>query len=324
MYVWNRVFTAIFLINLAICRDQEFNYQVAGVIVSVFTPMDANGNINLTSIPAYANYLKENGANGVLLTSISGEGPNLSVREKKSVYDAWTMFARPLGLSIIIQIGGGSLPDTLELATYANALNVDSILVLPMAFSQPNVEELTNIMDRISEAAPSVPFLYYDIPQYSNVKLDMTKFFSLALGRINMFRGLLTDFATTLEILATNPTPNQRLFVYDYILTTGAVPNGYDSFMISISNIAPQLYLDVIRTAQRGNFGEARPKLLTLIKLEREITARYNYISSMKVATELTTGIRLGNPREPLPPIPEEGTQYIRSILLKYDLSVVL
>lgn len=45
----------------------------------------------------------------------SGEGPSLSLTEKKELLDAWLKSIKPLGMKIVMQVGGMPLPEVLEM-----------------------------------------------------------------------------------------------------------------------------------------------------------------------------------------------------------------
>ena len=56
--------------------------KIIGLIDAPFTPFDAQGEVNLQPIPAYAAMLKKNGLKGVFINGSSGEGYMLTDEER--------------------------------------------------------------------------------------------------------------------------------------------------------------------------------------------------------------------------------------------------
>ena len=63
--------------------------KIKGLIDAPFTPMYANGDINLEPIPAYAACSQKTGLRGVFINGSSGEGYMLTTDERKKVAEAW-------------------------------------------------------------------------------------------------------------------------------------------------------------------------------------------------------------------------------------------
>lgn len=78
--------------------------KITGLIDAPFTPMHANGDINLEPIPAYAAMLAKNGLKGVFINGSSGEGYMLTPDERKAVAEAWVV-AAPKGFKVIVHVG---------------------------------------------------------------------------------------------------------------------------------------------------------------------------------------------------------------------------
>lgn len=51
------------------------------------------------------------------MSGTTGEGPKLCLEEAKSVLDAWLQAARPLGLTVMSQVGGRPMSEVIELVS---------------------------------------------------------------------------------------------------------------------------------------------------------------------------------------------------------------
>ena len=60
-----------------------------GLVAAPFTPMDNKGNLNLDLIPEYYNFLVKNGIIGAFINGSTGEGPSLTLEEKRLHATKW-------------------------------------------------------------------------------------------------------------------------------------------------------------------------------------------------------------------------------------------
>ena len=147
--------------------------KIKGLIDAPFTPMLANGDINLEPIPAYAAMLAKNGLQGVFINGSSGEGYMLTTDERKTLAEAWIK-AAPAGFKVIVHVGSCCLRDSVELARHAAEAGAWGIGAMAPPFPKiGRVEELVKYCEAIAGAAPTLPFYYYHIPAFNGAFLPM-------------------------------------------------------------------------------------------------------------------------------------------------------
>ena len=96
-----------------------------GLIAAVVTPMTAGGEINLSTVDAYANYLIKRGVNGVFVCGTTGEGLLLNTVERKKVIEEWMKYSD--NLKILVHVGSTSHKIAGELAKHAQEIGVDAV-----------------------------------------------------------------------------------------------------------------------------------------------------------------------------------------------------
>ena len=70
------------------------NYQrLKGLIAASFTPMDANGNVNLSAIDKYADLLADSKMTGAFVCGTTGESLSLTTDERKSILEQISKWA---------------------------------------------------------------------------------------------------------------------------------------------------------------------------------------------------------------------------------------
>lgn len=127
-------------------------------------------------IEKYCDYLKKKGMHGVMVNGMTGEGMTMTVEERKRLAEEWFKHTRKFQLTMLLNIGGTTFADVIELAEHAEKLGVDGILVLPDLFYKPKIEEdLVWYMKEIFKYAPTRPMLYYHMPMMTKVKCKSQK-----------------------------------------------------------------------------------------------------------------------------------------------------
>src|SRR5262249_29163679 len=103
----------------------------------------------------------------------------------------WSQVAHGSGIHVVVHVGSNCLADSRTLAAQAHRLNVAAIAALsPSYFKPKSVENLVASCAEIANAAPRIPFYYYDIPSLTGVHLSMVEFVKVAPDRIPTLAGL--------------------------------------------------------------------------------------------------------------------------------------
>ena len=173
--------------------------KIKGLIDAPFTPMLANGDINLEPIPAYAAMLAKNGLQGVFINGSSGEGYMLTTDERKTLAEAWIK-AAPAGFKVIVHVGSCCLRESMELAKHAAEIGAWGIGAMAPPFPKiGRVEELVKYCKSIAGAAPELPFYSYHIPAFNGAFLPMIELLKAVDGRIPNFAGIKYTFESLYE-----------------------------------------------------------------------------------------------------------------------------
>ncbi|KAJ6638880.1 N-acetylneuraminate lyase A [Pseudolycoriella hygida] len=260
-----------------------FNFK--GLMAPVFTAFhdDKRKTVNLNQIAPYAEYLKKNGVDGVLVNGTSGEGMSLSVEERKQTAERWQKVANELKITTMIQIGGAPYADVIELAIHAESIKVDSILCLPELYFKPKTEEeLVKYLKDISEFCPTTPLLYYHIPWMSGVNLNMPRFLGLAEKEIPNFVGLKYT-SGDLEQGTACLKPGRSVFLGADTILCAAVAIGFDSSIMTTLNFCPELSLEIMKHVRENRLQEARQLQEALTKRVQKILENGEWVPAMKL-----------------------------------------
>ncbi|XP_035449666.2 N-acetylneuraminate lyase-like [Spodoptera frugiperda] len=294
-------FVLIFCVFCQSLEALKMCSNIGGIIAPVFTPVDSDGVVNLSVIPQYAQYLQDQGVDGILVAGTAGEGPTVNVTDMKHLIDAWINVSKSLNLSVIIQLGGRPLPDVQKLAAYSEQAGADAIMTLPELYYKPTTaRQLVYFMQEVARYAPETPILYYHIPSYTDVDgLDMVEFWRLATQRIPTFLGIKSAVFETSLMLQDKVKDDQKIFIADSLYLAPAVLMGFrDIIMIEI-NLFPTLVEEVVSNGSRGYTKTAISKYRRMRELRSIITKEGGSISALKEAMPLVSGIDVGSIRPP-------------------------
>ncbi len=173
--------------------------KIKGLIDAPFTPMDANGEVNLQPIAAYAAMLQRNGLKGVFINGSSGEGYMLTTEERMRLAETW-VGAAPKDFKVIVHVGSCCLKDSCMLARHAASIGAWGIGSMAPPFPKVGrIEELVKYCEAIAGSAPNLPFYYYHIPAFNGAYLPMLELLKAVDGRIPNFAGIKYTYESLYE-----------------------------------------------------------------------------------------------------------------------------
>ncbi|KAK9298538.1 hypothetical protein QLX08_008136 [Tetragonisca angustula] len=305
------------------------SFTFRGLLAPVLTPFnnDSTRTLNLSVIPQYANHLANKKVNGVLVNGTSGEGPSMSTNERKLVAEAWANAVRTTKQHLMIQVGGASLPDVLELAKHAESIKADSILCLPELYFKPSTpEQLKDYLRLVGSAAPNTPLLYYHIPIFTNVNVHMGQFLESLNDEIPTFVGIKFTSPNLQEGARALRANNNRFVVFlgNNELMDAACAIGMNSFIITSLSMFPELTVEAFTAGNAGNLSKARETQQRLTNVLTSIGKYGTFIETMKAAMSLLTNINPGPPRVPQQPLSAEAVASMAKDLQSLGFSVNL
>ncbi|XP_061634569.1 N-acetylneuraminate lyase isoform X3 [Phyllopteryx taeniolatus] len=172
--------------------SQSAGKKLTGLIAATFTPFTSQGEVNLSEIGPYIDYLTEKqGVNKIFVNGTTGEGMSLSVAERKLLAEDWCRKAKGKMEQVILHVGCTSLKDSQELARHAVEIGVDGIAVIAPSFFKPrSAESLRAYLQEVAGVAPTVPFYYYHLPALTGINLPASDLLEGIETLIPSFRGV--------------------------------------------------------------------------------------------------------------------------------------
>ena len=272
-----------------------------GLISAVFTPFKPDGAPNLDVVPQYVDYLVDSGMNGMYICGSTGEGPSLSVAERKALDEAFVKAAGKR-ITAVVQVGANAESDCQELAAHAEALGADAISAnAPSYFKIRDTQTMASWLIDIASAAPNTPIYYYHIPSLTGVDIDMGVLLAEMEKNCPTFRGV--KFSDTighrfLEITQYGDGKYEALWGCDESLMTGFALGGCGGIGSTYA-LAPKLYHRLLDTIDAGNWAKARKIQLDIWKFV-QLLFKYKISSASRLILERAVGVKFGKSRLPL------------------------
>ena len=246
------------------------NYQrLKGLIAASFTPMDAQGKINLSVIDKYADLMAKSDMTGVFVCGTTGESQSLTTHERKNILEQWVKSSNGR-FKVIAHVGSNSQVEAIELARHAAETGADAIAAMAPCFFKPEtVKDLIDFFTPIANSAEELPFYYYNMPSMTGVFLPVATF--LTEGKKVMPNLVGTKFTHNNlmemgECLTLNNGEFEVLHGYDEILISG-LAFGAVAGVGSTYNYLPEVYHGILKAVEEGDFQHARKLQMKSIEI---------------------------------------------------------
>jgi N-acetylneuraminate lyase len=310
----------------------------SGLVAPVFTPLAADGSLDVAKVASNAAWLNATGVKTVFTAGSTGESVDLTVAERKALAEAWIKAAPTYGMRVIVHVGTDSVTDAIEMAKHAEASGADAVAAMPPVYNRPaTVDALVQTMGAVASAAPNTPFYYYHIPQKTFVDFKMSDFVPAADSKIPNLRGIkftnewLDDLQLTMaHTFATGPewrkgTQPNLLFGRDQFLL-GAAAYGVTGAVGTTYNFNGELQGKVLERMGRGDLKgarEAQDATARFIKMFEDLAPTIGSAYAWKMAMDLI-GQTMGPPRLPYTTPSSDAVHALKSGLLAWCQSTTV
>ncbi len=289
--------------------------QLEGLVAATFTPLTAEGQIDLEPIGAMVDTLVASGVAGLYVNGSTGEGVSLTGTERRETAQAFVE-AVSGRIPVIIQVGHNSVQEARELAEHAQAVGADAISATPPTYFKPaSIGLLLDSLREIMRGAPGLPFYYYHIPRITGVDFDLYALLSQAAQDLPQLNGVKYTAQSIHEFQACRAQFADQfdlLYGCDEMLLSGLAA-GAAGAVGSTYNFAPGLYRRMIEAYRQGENEAARELQLLSVQMVQAFV-RYPALPAQKAIMEMV-GMPVGPPRLPWRDLTTQEKQTLESDL---------
>lgn len=226
------------------------------LFAATYTPTKKDGELNLSLIQGYAEFLEKNKVHGAFINGSTGDFVSLSTLERNLLLEEWAK--NKSDLYLINHVGNTNLREAQEMAQHSQG-KADAIAALaPFYFTPQDLNKLLDYCSSIAEKAPKLPFFYYHLPALTGVNFHMNDFISSAKKRMPNFAGVKFTENNVVEFQKVNATHAdlQVFFGVDEGFLAG-LSLGAKGWVGSTYNQLSPLYHAIKEAFENGDIQEA-------------------------------------------------------------------
>lgn len=146
------------------------------VITAMVTPFDDNGEARPGPRPRLAQWLTENGSEGLVLAGTTGEGPVLSQAE---VVALTRRVRDSVEVPILVGTGTNDTAETIELTRRVSDIGIEGVLVVTPYYSRPSQAGLADHFTQVANST-HLDVVLYDIPVRTGRRIEPETLLTLA------------------------------------------------------------------------------------------------------------------------------------------------
>lgn len=275
------------------------NLSIKGVIVPIVTPFDKEGQLDTHATKKLVDYLITRGVNGLFPGGTTGEGPLLSLSERRLLAET-VVEAADGRIPVIVHAGAITTADTIELAQHAQQIGAQAAAIIPPYFFGHCDEAMFQHFKAVAQHVPDFPLYLYNNPGVGN---NNRLSFDLVDRLIETCPNIIgmKDSSGSFEMLV------RLSYKYSDRFNTAnggdgqilmGVAAGIDACVSGNANVVPELVVTLHQAATEGNMVLAR-KLQQHMDSVRQLLEDGRDLSLFKAGLA-RRGLPVGKVRPPL------------------------
>jgi 4-hydroxy-tetrahydrodipicolinate synthase len=271
--------------------------RIYGVIVPILTAFKGE-HVDLDAMAALIDFLIERRVAGLFPLGTTGEGPLMTTEERRQVAE-WTVKCANGRVPVIIHTGSIATAETIALTQHARDAGADAAAIIPPYFYRLSDEALYDHFAAIAGAVADFPIYLYNNPGVTPNILSTELVRQLAGAFPNIIG--LKDSSGSLGTLFASRSLQGGTFNAasgsDSIVLAGQAV-GLDACVSGNANFVPELVVETLNTANRGDLEAARILQARLDEVRRILGDGADL--SLFKAMCAKRGIPVGDVRAPL------------------------
>jgi 4-hydroxy-tetrahydrodipicolinate synthase len=285
------------------------------VLTAIVTPFDKNRRVDLDRFRELAQFLVDNGSDGLVVCGTTGEAPTLSDDEKFALWEAAVDLLRGRA-TVIAGTGTYDTAHSIHLSQRAAEIGVDGLLVVTPYYSKPPQRGIVEHFKAIA-AATDRPIVVYNIPSRVVINIEPETIEQLAaIPTVRAVKQAYDDLDEAAQI------PGFGLDLYagdDYLIHPFLELGGVGGICVHTHVVGPQVK-EMVRAFHSGDHARAK-------EIDEQLAPAYELLKVVGNPIAIKAALRLsghdaGGLRLPLAEATEEETERVRSCLERLGVLV--
>ena len=287
------------------------------LLTAMVTPFNADGSVNYEKAADLAEWLIDNGSDGLVVAVSTGEAATMSAEEKLELFRVVVNRINKR-VPVIAGTGSNNTADSVKMTKMAEAMGVDGALIVGPYYNKPTQEGFYQHFAAVAQST-GLPIIVYNVPgrTASNISPAIVARLAADFGNIVAIKEAAGNVAQVAELYSVLP---EEFTIYsgDDGLILPFMSVGATGLISVLSNIGGGILQDVMQ-AYDGRVREAAKLNARMVPLANAMFIETNPIP-VKAAVTLVTGIDAGQPRLPLTPMEPANKAKMVAVLQEYGL----
>ncbi len=272
------------------------------VIPAMITPFTSEGELDVQGAVDLARRLVAQGAEGLVVSGTTGEGPTLEDTED---WELWKAVSEAVTVPVIAGTGTNATAHAVSQTRRAGECGVAGVLVVTPYYNRPSQAGMSAHFRAVAEAT-SLPVMLYDIPVRTGRKISTPLMLQLAreVPNIVAVKDAAGDPGESARVIAEAP-PGFELYSGDDSMTLPLLAVGAVGVVSVCAHWTAPEMAAMFDAVEAGDWARAR-------ELNASMLDSYDFESSDEAPNPVPTramlnalGLSVGECRLPMGPTPE-------------------
>ena len=288
------------------------------LLTAMVTPFNADGSVNYEKAADLAEWLINNGSDGLVVAGSTGEAATMSAEEKLELFRVVVNRINKR-VPVIAGTGSNNTTDSVKMTKMAEAMGVDGALIVGPYYNKPTQEGFYQHFAAVAQST-GLPIIVYNVPgrTASNISPAIVARLAADFENIVAIKEAAGNVAQVAELYSVLP---EEFTIYsgDDGLILPFMSVGATGLISVLSNIGGGILQDVMQAYEDGRVREAAKLNARMVPLANAMFIETNPIP-VKAAVTLVTGIDAGQPRLPLTPMEPANKAKMVAVLQEYGI----
>ena len=288
------------------------------LLTAMVTPFNADGSVNYEKAADLAEWLINNGSDGLVVAGSTGEAATMSAEEKLELFRVVVNRINKR-VPVIAGTGSNNTADSVKMTKMAESMGVDGALIVGPYYNKPTQEGFYQHFAAVAQST-GLPIIVYNVPgrTASNISPAIVARLAADFENIVAIKEAAGNVAQVAELYSVLP---EEFTIYsgDDGLIIPFMSVGATGLISVLSNIGGGILQDVMQAYEDGRVREAAKLNARMVPLANAMFIETNPIP-VKAAVTLVTGIDAGQPRLPLTTMEPANKAKMVAVLQEYGL----
>ena len=287
--------------------------KLEGVVPPMVTPFASDGNLDEYNLTKLVHFLAEH-VHGLFICGSYGNGPLMSVAEKKRVIDIVAKNI-PAKIQLVVHVGATNVRDAVELARYAEGAGAAKISsVVPYYFHHTR-ESIKLYFERLVKAV-KIPVYTYNNPKFTGIAVDVPLLQELADLGVAGVKDSSFDIMTLANFARQIKKPDFDVVLGTEAMFLYAATIGVRAFIPGLGNAFPEVCVELYEAATKFEMAQARTLQARVNELRDIMYLAKSTVVAVYALLKIR-GVCEAYPREPFIALNEKETAAMRQQLVK-------